>query len=97
MIDGQEAKRIHLVSETFASHDALMQGALDMARKLASKSPLAIVGTKKVLLYQRDHTVQDGLDFVAAWNASMLPGSDDLKEVFRAQVEGRRVAAFSKL
>ena len=44
----------------------------------------------------RDHSVQDGLDYVATWNSAMLPQSADLGEVFAAKAEGRK-PAFSKL
>ena len=38
--------------------------------------------------YSRDHSVADGLNFVAAWNASMLL-SADLNEAITAQREKR--------
>ena len=44
----------------------------------------------------RDHSVPDGLDYVAAYNAAMLP-SADIQEVFTAVVKQRRAPQFSKL
>lgn len=87
---------MQLVSQTFADQAALMAGALGLARRVAAKSPLAVAGTKRTLLYQRDHSVRDGLEYVAALNASLLPQSADLAEVFAARAEGRR-PVFSKL
>ena len=92
---GEEACSMRLVSRAFPTQEALLSGALDVARALAAKSPLALAGTKRVLLYQRDHSVHDGLDLVATWNAAMLK-SADLQEIFVARAEGRR-PAFSKL
>lgn len=43
----------------------------------------------------RDHSVADGLDYVSAWNASML-NSSDFVEVFSAAKEKRK-PVFSKL
>lgn len=43
----------------------------------------------------RDHSVQDGLDYVATWNAGQVR-SADLREVFAAKVQ-RRPPTFSKL
>ncbi|GJY95912.1 delta(3,5)-delta(2,4)-dienoyl-CoA isomerase, peroxisomal [Tanacetum coccineum] len=63
--------------------------------RIASKSPLAVIGTKNVLLKSRDMSVQQGLDYVATWNSSMLL-SDDLKEVISAQKQKRK-PSFSKL
>lgn len=50
---GMEAKELRLVSQAYPSQEALMAGATAMARAIAAKSPLAVCGTKRVLLYQR--------------------------------------------
>lgn len=50
----------------------------------------------QLLLLCRDHSVPDGLDYVAAYNAAMLP-SADIQEVFKAVVKERRAPNFSKL
>ena len=34
-----------------------MEGAMELARTIASKSPVAITAISKVLNYSRDHTV----------------------------------------
>lgn len=47
-----------------------------LASSVASKSPVAIVGTKANLLYARDHTVAESLDRVALWNAACLQTAD---------------------
>lgn len=41
-----------------------MGGALEVASLIASKSPVAVQGTKISLVYSRDHGVQEGLDHV---------------------------------
>ncbi|KAI7839926.1 hypothetical protein COHA_006320 [Chlorella ohadii] len=97
---GMEAKELRLVSQAYPSQEALMAGATAMARAIAAKSPLAVCGTKRVLLYQRraveDHSVADGLDYVATWNSAMLPQSADVQEVFLARAQRRR-PNFSRL
>lgn len=50
---GAEARELHVVSRTFPTQQALMAGAAALARSIAAKSPLAVVGTKRVLLHQR--------------------------------------------
>lgn len=47
-----------------------------IARDIASKSPIAVAGTKHMITYMRDHRVDDGLEYVATWNAAMLQSSD---------------------
>ena len=61
---------------------------LDTAREIAVKSPLAIWGSKEMLLYARDHSVADALDHIATWQTGMFqPG--DMIEAFAAKGEGR--------
>ena len=62
---------------------------------IASKSPLAVIGTKAVLLRSRDLNLEQGLDYVATWNSSML-FSDDLTEAVSAQIQKRK-PVFAKL
>ena len=47
-----------------------------IARTIAAKSPLAVRGSKEMLLYSRDHTVRDALNYVATWNAGMFSQAD---------------------
>jgi hypothetical protein len=42
---------------------------METAHLIASKSPIAIQGTKEMLLYARDHSVEEGLNHVATWNS----------------------------
>lgn len=62
---------------------------------IAAKSPLAVIGTKAVLLRSRDLTVDQGLDYVATWNSGVLL-SDDLDEAVSAQMQKRK-PVFAKL
>lgn len=87
--DGVEAQTIGLVNRTFASHDALLTGVREIAATIAGKAPLAIRGTKEMLNYARDHSVADGLNYVATWNAAMLM-SADLDEAITAMRDQRQ-------
>lgn len=87
-VDAAEAQRIGLVNRVFASHEELAAGVMQMAQAIAAKSPLAIRGTKEMLNYGRDHSVADGLNYIATWNAAMLM-SADLNEAMAAAKERR--------
>ncbi|MDP3895754.1 MAG: crotonase/enoyl-CoA hydratase family protein [Mesorhizobium sp.] len=67
-----EARAIGLVSQVLPDRVALSAAAFDLAESIARKSPLAIAGIKRNLAYARDHSVADGLDYIATWNAGML-------------------------
>ena len=75
-VDGNEARELGLVNRTYADQTALLEGVMALARDIASKSPVAIRGTKEMLSYMRDHRVDDGLEYIATWNASMLQSAD---------------------
>lgn len=85
---GAEAKEIGLVNRAFASKDEMLTAARDTAALIASKSPLSIRGTKEMLVYARDHSVADGLNYIATWNAAMLL-SADVYETGKARAEKR--------
>ncbi|KAL9122900.1 MAG: hypothetical protein Q9187_000551 [Circinaria calcarea] len=67
-------KEVCLTARTFGSNEALREGfvnkvmetkadalteGLKLAKLLASKSPVAVIGTKELLNYSRDHTIQN--------------------------------------
>jgi len=78
-VEAGEALSRGLVNHLHDGREALMAAAREMAAVIASKSPLAVVGTKAVLNHARNHTIEDGLDYVATWNAGMLIGEDLMK------------------
>lgn len=41
-----------------------MGGALHLAAEIAGRSPVAVQGTKVNLIYSRNHSVAEGLDYV---------------------------------
>ncbi|WP_300726372.1 crotonase/enoyl-CoA hydratase family protein [Pseudomonas sp.] len=75
-VSSQEALGIGLVNRVYSDHDTLLEGVMAIAGEIAAKSPIAIEGTKRMISYMRDHTVADGLEYVATWNAAMLQSSD---------------------
>lgn len=85
---GAEAKEIGLVNRVYADKDEMMEGVGALAKMIAAKSPLVVRGTKRILLYTRDHSVEDSLDYIATWNAAMLM-SNDLMESFQASMQKR--------
>jgi enoyl-CoA hydratase len=76
MFGAEEARSIGLVNRVYADHDSLLAGVLEIARDIAAKSPIAVTGTKAMISYMRDHTVNDGLEYVATWNSAMLQSND---------------------
>ncbi len=87
-ITAARAEAIGLVNEVHADADAVLAGARALADEIAANSPLAVQGTKAVLVASADRSVAEGLEYVATWNAGSL-ASDDLVEAMRAFMEKR--------
>jgi len=83
-----EAKAVGLVNEVFADHEALLDGVHEIARTIASKSPLAIYGSKEMITYTRDHSTADSLNHIATWQSGMFQPSE-MMESFKARAEKR--------
>lgn len=85
----EEAREVGFVNRVFDDRETMLHEVTAIARNIASKSPLAIRGTKEMLLYARDHSVEDGLNYIATWNAGML-SQQDLQAGLQAQMEKKK-------
>jgi enoyl-CoA hydratase len=84
----ERAQEINLVNGVLADASSTVKGAQAMAARMAHNSPLAVQGTKQVLRYCEGKSVEDGLEYVATWNAGFLQ-SDDLREAMLAFLQKR--------
>ncbi len=86
--DADRARAIGLVNAVHPDAATTIRAAHEMAARMAANSPLAVQGTKRVLRYCEGKSVEDGLAFVATWNAAFIQ-SDDLGEAMAAFFEKR--------
>ena len=86
----QEAKEYGFVNRLYKSHDSLIEGALEIANEIASNSPAAVYGCKRVIDFSRDHTIDEGLEWINMWNASMLSQSELMEgfQSYKSKKEG---------
>jgi enoyl-CoA hydratase len=91
----EEALRYGFINRMEADADAALAAAFAIAGEIAAKSPLVTSGIKQVLNYGRHHSIEDGLEYVATWNAAMLL-SVDLEEAMMASMQ-KRTATFTNL
>jgi enoyl-CoA hydratase len=87
-VTAAEAEQLRLVNKSFGTPEQLERQVFALAHDMAGKSPLALRGTKRAITYARDHSIADGLEQVATWNAATLV-SDDLNEALAAFREKR--------
>ncbi len=91
----QRALEVGLVNQVFDDHESLVSGVLEIAGRIATRSPLAIWGTKEMINFTRDHSVADSLKYMASWQSGMFQPADMLEE-FAAKGE-RRDPSFEEL
>ncbi|KAL2159672.1 hypothetical protein VTH06DRAFT_2241 [Thermothelomyces fergusii] len=93
--DAQEALAVGFVSQVHESKAAALAAAFKTAALLATKSPVAVQGTKELLTHSRDHPVEDNLRYTGVWNAAALQTND----VSAALMSGlqRKKPTFEKL
>lgn len=94
-LPAERARACGLVNEVHPDQPALLEAVMALAREIASKSPLAVGGTKEMLNYTRDHTVADALNYIATWQAGMF-FTEDVMEQMQANIE-KRPARFKDL
>ena len=86
-VDAAEAERIGLVNTAYNSYEEMIEAVSELAQSIARKSPLAVRGTKEMIRYSRDHSVEDALNYVATWNAGMLSQEDAMLAISAANGE----------
>jgi enoyl-CoA hydratase len=87
-LPAQKAMEIGLVNALYDTHEELVASTLETAREIASKAPLAVAGSKVMINYARDHTIKDGLDYIATWQVGMFSPAL-MQEAFKAKQEKR--------
>ncbi len=87
-LPAEEAREAGLVNRVYESHEALLAGVMEVAAEIAARSPLAVWGSKEMINYARDHSIADGLDYIATWQTGMFQPAD-MAEAFAAKKEKR--------
>jgi enoyl-CoA hydratase len=87
-LPAQRALAVGLVNEVFDTQAAMIEAALQMAREIADKPPVAIWGSKQAIHYARDHSTHDALQQMG-WLQSGIWQTSNLVESFVAKQQGR--------
>jgi enoyl-CoA hydratase len=90
-MDAEEAREVGFINRVYEDRETMLREVTAIARSIAGKSPLAVRGTKEMLLYARDHSVADGLNYIATWNAGMM-SQQDLMSGVQAQAEKKQAS-----
>ena len=84
-----------LVNEVFDTHEATVAAALQCAKEIAAKPPVAIWGTKQAVNYAVDHSVEDSLRQMG-WLQGAVWSNAHVREAITATKE-KRAGQFTPL
>lgn len=86
-LPAERAERLGFVNGLFDTHEQLVAGALEVAKRIASKAPVAIAATKQMISYTRDHAIAESFAYLNA----LQPAIFDIEEIKRslANAKGR--------
>jgi len=82
-----EAEKLGLVSKVVqGGRDEVVKEALDLAKLIANKSPVAVAGAKHLISHSRDHGVAENLSYTSVWNSASLMTKDIQEAIARNEV-----------
>ncbi len=84
-----------LVNEVFDTPEAMLAAALQCAKEIAAKPPIAIWGTKQAVQYARDHSVEDSLRQMG-WLQGAIWSNVHVRESIAA-MQAKRAGSFTPL
>ncbi|MCA0310927.1 MAG: enoyl-CoA hydratase/isomerase family protein [Proteobacteria bacterium] len=82
------AREVGLVNEVFDTPEACLAAALQCAREIAAKPPVAIWGSKQVIHYAREHSVEDSLRQMG-WVQAAIWSNAHVREAVTAMKQQR--------
>jgi enoyl-CoA hydratase len=84
----EEARACGFVNALFDTPEQLLDAVTGIAVDITKRSPLAVWGSKEMLNYGRDHSIDDALRHIAVWQTGMFQPTD-MQEAFAAKSEKR--------
>ncbi len=94
-LSAQKALGYGLVNEVFDTVEACLAAAMQCAKEIAAKPPVAIWGTKQIIHYTRDHSTEDSLKQMG-WVQGAIWSNAHVREAVTAMKE-KRVGSFPAL
>ncbi|OQU95985.1 hypothetical protein CLAIMM_02130 [Cladophialophora immunda] len=91
----EEALSVGYVSSISKDKQSATQEAIKLAANIASKSQIAVLGTKELLNYGTNHDASNGLRYTSLWSGAMLQ-TRDISSAVNA-MKHRKKATFANL
>jgi enoyl-CoA hydratase len=90
-LGAQRAERLGFVNGVYDNPEALLEGVMAVARKIAAKAPLAVVTSKEMISYSRDHSVAESFAYLNALQPGVF-SEHDIQRAVMAQKAGQTPA-----
>ena len=90
-----EALSQGFINRVFDDQEAMINGVMGIAKRIAMHSPMAVAGCKEMINYTRDHSVNDSLNYMATWQAGMFQ-MPDIQEAMSAGQQ-KRIPQYEEL
>ena len=87
-LTSSRALQCNFVNHVYNDKEIMLTEARNLAIKINSNSPLVVQGTKHIINFSEEHSIDEGLLHVALWNTSFLQ-SDDLIEAVMSYLQKR--------
>ncbi|KAA0998786.1 enoyl-CoA hydratase [Paraburkholderia panacisoli] len=94
-LSAERALAVGLVNALLPDAEALLRHAMELARTIASKSPLAVAGCKAAINFARDHSTSESLRHMALLQSAVFD-TQDIAEAISAW-HGKRQGRFDAL
>jgi enoyl-CoA hydratase len=91
----ERAEKLGFVNGVFDDKEALIAGVFAIAKKIASKAPVAIAATKQMVSYARDHSVAESFAMLNALQPSVF-SAEDIQVAMAARAQ-KKLATFDDL
>jgi enoyl-CoA hydratase len=88
-LPAERAERLGFVNGLFENHAALVAGVLEVARRIACKAPVAVVATKQMISYTRDHSVAESFEYLN----TLQPGIFSIEDIQHSVAAAKSGAA----
>ncbi|KFY04748.1 hypothetical protein V491_09266 [Pseudogymnoascus sp. VKM F-3775] len=95
IFSAEEAQQVGFVSHVTENKEQAVAKAVGLATLIASKSPVAVQGTKELLNHARENTTAATLRYTGVWNSANLH-TDDVKSALLSGIQKTK-PTFSKL
>jgi len=85
-LKANEALSAGFVNRVFETQKEMMDGVMEIARRIARQSPMAVTGSKEMFNYNRNNGLSDSLRYAATWQAGLF-SLPDIQRAIKAQME----------